>query len=68
MDLIWLVPVAVLVIGIVPVLAVAGRIASELHAFRVDLDRWTAVRPAVVEVRDEVELLRRRAAHVRRMR
>jgi hypothetical protein len=65
MELIWLVPLAVLVVGLVPVLAVAGRIATELHAFRVDLDRWTTLRPAIVEVRDEAELLRRRAAALR---
>lgn len=66
MDLVWLVPVVVLVIGIVPVLAVAGRIATELHAVRVDADRWTDLRPALVEVRDEAELLRRHAAALRR--
>jgi non-ribosomal peptide synthetase component E (peptide arylation enzyme) len=64
-DLIWLVPLAVLVIGLVPVLAVAGRIATELHAFRGDVERWTALRPAVVEVRDDADLLRRRAAALR---
>ena len=65
MDLIWIVPLTVLVIGLIPVLAVAGRIATELHAFRTDADRWGDLRPAVVEVRDEAELLRRRAAALR---
>ena len=65
MDLIWLVPLAVLVAGLVPVLAVAGRIATELHAFRVDAARWTDLQPAVVEVRDEAELLRQQAAALR---
>ena len=66
MDLIWIVPLAVLVIGLIPVLVAAGRTATELHAFRVDADRWAELRPAVVEVRDEAELLRRRAAALRR--
>jgi hypothetical protein len=66
MDLIWIVPLSVLVVGLIPVLVVAGRTATELHAFRVDADRWTELRPAVVEVRDEAELLRRRAAALRR--
>jgi hypothetical protein len=65
MDLIWLAPLAVLVIGLIPVLVLAGRIATELHAMRGDLDRWTRLRPAVVEVTDEAELLRRRAAALR---
>ena len=65
MDLVWLVPVVVLVIGIVPVLVVAGRIATELHAVRVDADRWRDHRLALVEARDEAELLRRRAAALR---
>ena len=42
MDLIWIVPLAVLVVGLVPVLALAGRVATELHAFRVDAERWAA--------------------------
>ena len=65
MDLIWIAPLAVLVIGLIPVLVLAGRIATELHAMRGDLDRWTGLRPAVVEVTDEAELLRRRAAALR---
>jgi hypothetical protein len=64
-DLIWLVPLSVLVVGLVPVLAVAGRIATELHAFRVDAERWNGLRPAVVEVGEEAELLRQRAAALR---
>lgn len=66
MDLIWIVPLAVLVVGLVPVLALAGRVATELHAFRVDAERWANLRPALVEVRDDAELLRRRAAQLRR--
>lgn len=65
MDLIWIVPLAVLVVGLIPVLALAGRIATELHAMHGDVERWTGLRPAVVEVRDEAELLRQRAAALR---
>jgi hypothetical protein len=65
MDLIWIAPLAVLVIGLIPVLVVAGRIATELNAMSGAHDRWTVLRPAVDEVTDEAELLRRRAAALR---
>jgi cytochrome c-type biogenesis protein CcmH/NrfF len=64
-HLLWIVPVAVLVIGLVPVLAAAGRVAQELHALHIDLQRMNHVRPAVVEIRDDADLLRRRAAALR---
>lgn len=67
-SIIWAVPLAVLVAGLIPVLVVAGRLASELRALRGDVDLWTGLRPAVLEVRDEAEVLRRHAAALRQSR
>jgi hypothetical protein len=67
-DLIWVVPLAVLFLGLIPVLALAGRVATELRALRGDLDLASSLRPALVEVRDDAELLRRRAAALRQHR
>lgn len=58
MSLVWVVPVAVLLVGLVPVLAVAARVAAELRALRDDVDRWRLLQPALVETRDEAAQLR----------
>lgn len=68
MSVIWAVPVIVLVVGLIPLLVTAARLASELRALRAGVDLWSGLRPAVVEVRDEAELLRRRAAAIRQSR
>ena len=65
MDLIWIVPVAVLVVGGLPVLFSVARLSAELTALRGDLRNWSAVRPALVEVRSDADALRRRAALLR---
>ena len=65
MDLLWIVPIAVLVVGALPVLMAAARLSAELTALRGDLRNWSAVRPALVEVGDDAEALRRRVALLR---
>lgn len=58
MSLVWVVPVVVLLVGLIPVLAAASRVATELRSLRDDVDRWRLLQPALVETRDDAALLR----------
>ena len=65
MDLVWMIPVIVLVVGALPILFAIARTAAEASALRGDLQNWSALRPALVETRTEAEELRRRVAALR---
>lgn len=52
MTLIWIAPAAVLVVGLVLVVAVAMRAAQEAAGLRRDLARFGELRPALLEVRE----------------
>ena len=66
MNPIWFVAPVVLVLGAVPAIVWATRAAAELRALRGDLANWSAVRPALVEVRTEADALRERFGGLRR--
>lgn len=65
MSLFWAIPVVVLALGLIPLLASVGRVAGEIRALRVDLQRAASLRPAVVEVVDDGEAVRRRIRELR---
>ena len=61
----WLVPAAIAMLAVLPVVLVARRVASEMLELRRDVQRFSDLRPALIELRSEAELFRRRAAAVR---
>jgi hypothetical protein len=61
----WAVPTAIAGIGIVAMMVVAHRTGEEARALRRDLEGLTGLRPALLEVRDEMEAT---AEAVRRLR
>lgn len=65
MDLVWVIPVIVLVVGALPIMFAIARAAAEADALRGDLGNWSGLRPALVETRTEADELRRRVAALR---
>jgi hypothetical protein len=56
---IWLVPLLVTTVGLLLVAGFARRAADEAAAFRRSVLRFGELRPALVEVRTEIDRLRR---------
>ena len=58
----WAIPLAVAVIALVPILVVVRRVAAEAIGLRRELDRFSELRPALLELRNDTKALRAAAA------
>jgi hypothetical protein len=61
----WVIPAAIAGLGVLVMMVVAHRTAEQARGLRRDLDRVGDLRPALVEVRDEMAVT---AEAVRRLR
>ena len=57
-DLLWLVPVGILVLMLVPLVVAIARTTAEARHLMHDLARFGEMQPALVRVRDEVAAFR----------
>ncbi|HVM10682.1 MAG TPA: hypothetical protein VM345_19635 [Acidimicrobiales bacterium] len=66
----WLIPAAVVVLAVLPLLLLARRVAAEILELRREVQRFSELRPALIELRSDAELLRsgvaRRAQRLQR--
>ena len=58
----WTIPVAVALIALVPILVAVRRVAAEALGLRRELDRFSELRPALLELRNDTKALRAAAA------
>ena len=58
----WAIPVAVALIALVPILVALRRVAAEALGLRRELDRFSELRPALLELRNDTKALRAAAA------
>jgi len=58
----WAIPLAVAAIALVPILVAVRRVAAEALGLRRELDRFSELRPALLELRNETQALRAAAA------
>ncbi len=65
MNLLLLVPLAVLTAGVVAVVLLAGRVGEEATELVAALRGFRALRPALVELREETARTRALAEHLR---
>ncbi len=65
MNLLLLVPLAVLTAGVVAVVLLAGRVGEEATELVAALRGFRALRPALVELREETAQARALAEHLR---
>lgn len=54
----WLLPAAIAVLGLVPIVVAARRITRESLALRRDLVRFSELRPALLELRSNATVVR----------
>jgi hypothetical protein len=55
----WALPLAVAVIALVPIVVAVRRLAVEAMGLRREIDRFSELRPALLELRNEADVLRR---------
>jgi cytochrome c-type biogenesis protein CcmH/NrfF len=65
MNLLWLAPVVVAVLGAVAVLPLVQRASREARGWGRDVERLSALRPALVELRNSAAEVQRNARAVR---
>lgn len=58
----WILPLAAAAIALVPIMALARRLASEMGLLRGELDRFSDLRPALLELGSDARALRAVAA------
>ena len=58
----WAIPLAVAAIALVPILAAVRRVAAEAIGLRREIDRFSELRPALLELRNDTKALRAAAA------
>ncbi|HEX7165986.1 MAG TPA: hypothetical protein VF230_03300 [Acidimicrobiales bacterium] len=58
----WLVPAAIAVLAALPIVLVARRLVGEAVQLRRDVQRFSDLRPALLELRSEAETFRRGVA------
>ena len=58
----WAIPLAVALIALVPILVALRRVAAEALGLRRELDRFSELRPALLELRNDTKALRAAAA------
>ena len=58
----WAIPLAVAVIALVPILVAMRRLAAEALGLRREIDRFSELRPALLELRNDTKALRAAAA------
>jgi hypothetical protein len=58
----WAIPLAVAVIALVPILVAVRRVAAEAIGLRREIDRFSELRPALLELRNDTKALRAAAA------
>jgi hypothetical protein len=56
----WALPMIVAAVALVPIVVAVRRLAGEAHALRREIDRFSDLRPALLELRTEADALRRR--------
>lgn len=54
----WALPLAVAVIAIVPIMVAVRRLAAEALGLRREIDRFSELRPALLELRTDADRLR----------
>ena len=62
---IWVLPSVIVVVGAFPVMILISRLAAEVAGFAAAVREVSALRPALVEIRDEGRIAR---AHVQQLR
>ena len=60
MSAYWIAPLVVTVVGLLAVVGFARQLAEEVAEFRRSIGRFGELRPAVIEVRTQLDNLRRR--------
>jgi cytochrome c-type biogenesis protein CcmH/NrfF len=65
MSLLWLAPVVVAVVGALAVMTVVQRASREARGWRGDVERLSALRPALVELRKSAAEVQRNARALR---
>ncbi len=68
MHLVWIIPAALAVIGLAVVVGLARRVADEAAGLRRELAEFSALRPALIEVRRATEQATSAARALRRPR
>lgn len=58
----WAIPLAVAAIALVPIFVAVRRLAAEAIGLRREIDRFSELRPALLELRNDTRALRTAAA------
>lgn len=56
--MLWILPLAVAAVAIVPIMVAVRRLAAEALGLRREIDRFSDLRPALLELRNEAQAIR----------